>query len=295
MNQNQPSVAHWFTLIFLSIIWGSSFILMKKGLVSFSPNQVAGLRIGIAFLFFLPYALSVVRKIPRDKWIYVTLIGLLGSFIPAFLFTTAETQIDSAPAGILNSLTPLFTYTWGVSLFHQPQNKRRLLGIVIGFLGALVLVIQPHQNFSINQYALLIVLATMMYGLSGNIAKYFLQEVNPRHITAVSFLFVGVPALLFVLFSDFFLVMKTDENAYQSLFYVMILSLLGTAFALMLFWKLIQETDPLFGSLSTYFIPFVAVLWGLLDGEQLQWHQFFGFGLILFSVFLVKSKTIKQA
>lgn len=295
MNQNQPSTGNWITLIFLSMVWGSSFILMKKGLVSFSPQQVASLRIGIAFLVFLPYAIRVITKIPKNKRFWVAMVGLVGSFLPAYLFTTAQTKIDSAPAGILNSLTPLFTYLWGIFIFAQPRSPRRLLGIVIGLIGAIILIIEPGSRLGLNAYALLIVLATIFYGLSGNIAKHFLQNVNPRHITAVSFFYVGIPALIILGFTDFIHVMQTDQNAYLSLFYIMILSLLGTAFALMLFWKLIQETDAIFGSMSTYFIPIVAVIWGLIDGEQLQVQQFLGFALILISVFLVKSKIPKTS
>ncbi len=290
MSNSQPSTSHWITLIFLSIVWGSSFILMKKGLVSFSAQQVASLRIAIAFFVFLPYSIRVFRKIPKNKLVWIACIGLFGSFIPAFLFTTAQTQLDSAPTGILNSLTPLFTYIWGISLFQQPRSLQRFLGIVIGFIGAFILIIQPGEAFQLNSFAFLIVLATMFYGLSGNLAKHFLQSVPATAISAVSFLIVGVPALIILSFTDFIQVMQTDSTSWLSLFYIAILSVVGTAIALMLFWKLIQETDAIFGSLSTYLIPIVAIIWGLLDGEKLDAYQFIGFALILFSVLLVKSE-----
>jgi len=263
---------------------------MKKGLVSFSPVQVATLRISIAFLVFLPYIMKVYKNIPKEKLKTIFFIGLLGSFVPAFLFAKAQTEIDSAPAGILNSLTPLFTYLWGIFLFSQPKSPKRLLGIGIGFLGAIILIIKPEQGFSLNIFALLILLATILYGLSGNLAKYYLQQVDPKQITAISFLYVGIAALTILGFTDFISVMQTDSQAWLSLLYVAILSLVGTAFALMLFWKLIQDTDAIFGSMTTYFIPVVAILWGLLDGEQLSWQQYLGFGLIVVSVFLVKSQ-----
>ena len=290
MSAKQPTLYNWLTLVFLSIVWGSSFILMKKGLVSFSPVQVATLRISIAFLVFLPYIMKVYKNIPKEKLKTIFFIGLLGSFVPAFLFAKAQTEIDSAPAGILNSLTPLFTYLWGIFLFSQPKSPKRLLGIGIGFLGAIILIIKPEQGFSLNIFALLILLATILYGLSGNLAKYYLQQVDPKQITAISFLYVGIAALTILGFTDFISVMQTDSQAWLSLLYVAILSLVGTAFALMLFWKLIQDTDAIFGSMTTYFIPVVAILWGLLDGEQLSWQQYLGFGLIVVSVFLVKSQ-----
>jgi len=291
--EQQPTLQNWLTLAFLSAVWGSSFILMKKALISFSSVQVATLRVGISFVILLPYIIRIYKKIPKNRRLHVFLIGLMGSFLPAFLFATAQTKLDSAAAGILNSLTPLFTYLWGVFMFSQPKSSRRLLGIFIGFLGAILLIINPQNGFGINSYALLILIATIMYGLSGNIAKFFLQDVNPKHITAVSFLHVGVVALAILFFTDFVSIMQTDKLAWQSLMYVSVLAIVGTALALMLFWKLVQDTDAIFGSMTTYFIPVVAIIWGLGDGELLNWHQYFGFALILVSVILVKSKVKK--
>ena len=264
---------------------------MKKGLISFSGIQVGALRISLAFLVFLPYSLRILKKVPRESLKYIFAIGLVGSFLPAFLYAIAQTKIDSAPTGILNSLTPLATYIWGIFAFGQQRNTKRFLGILVGLVGASVLIVEADAQFGINAFALLIVLATTLYGLSGNIAKTYLQHVKPLHITSLSFTFVGLPALLILFSTDFIQVMKIDEHAWQSFIYVAILSIVGTAFALILFWQLIQRTDAIFGSLTTYIIPVVAILLGLLDGEQLFFHQYLGFVLILVSVFLVKKKT----
>ena len=288
---SQTSANNWLILLLLSFVWGSSFILMKKGLISFSGIQVGALRISLAFLIFLPYSLRILKKVPRESLKYIFAIGLVGSFLPAFLYAIAQTKIDSAPTGILNSLTPLATYIWGIFAFGQQSNTKRFLGILVGLVGASVLIVEADAQFGINAFALLIVLATTLYGLSGNIAKTYLQQVKPLHITSLSFTFVGLPALLILFSTDFIHVMKVDEHAWQSFIYVAILSIVGTAFALILFWQLIQRTDAIFGSLTTYIIPVVAILWGLLDGEQLFFHQYLGFVLILVSVFLVKKKT----
>ncbi|MBX2845269.1 MAG: DMT family transporter [Saprospiraceae bacterium] len=290
MENQQPTLSNWLTLIFLGAVWGSSFILMKKALISFSASQVAGLRVAISFLVFFPFALRYLKKIPKEKWKYIAAVGALGSLFPAYLFAKAQTQLDSAPAGILNSLTPLFTFLWGISLFGQKGNLQRFLGILLGFVGACLLIIDPNQGFSLNEYALLIVLATILYGLSGNVTKHYLQEVNPIHITAVSFFFVGLPALILLGSTDVVSVLQNDPESWKALGYVSILSLGGTALALMLFWKLVQDTDALFGAIVTYLIPIVAIIWGIVDGESLQLIQYFGFGLILISVFLMGKK-----
>lgn len=294
MSEQQPTLQNWMTLALLSAVWGSSFILIKKTLISFSSVQVATLRVGISFVVLLPYIIRVYKKIPKNRRLHVFLIGLLGSFLPAFLFSTAQTKIDSAAAGILNSLTPLFAYLWGVFMFSQPKNSRRLFGIIIGLFGAVLLIFNPQAGFSLNAYALFILAATIMYGLSVNIAQFILQDINPKHIAAVSFLHVGIAAIAILFFTDFFTVMQTDEFAWRSLFYVSILAIFGTAIALMLFWKLVQDTDAIFGSMTTYFIPVVAIIWGLADGELLGWQQYVGFALILISVILVKSKVKKS-
>lgn len=289
-NQNNGGVSlkNWIVLIFLSIVWGSSFILMKKGLVSFSGVQVGSLRMSIAFLVFLPYCFIIFKKIQKQYLFPIFLIGLVGSFIPAFLFATAQTKLDSAPTGILNSLVPLFTYLWGISFFGQKNNRSQFVGILIGLVGAIILVIEPNSSLGVNAYALLVLLATILYGLSSNIAKKYLQDVPPIYITAMSFGLIGLPAV-FILFSTNFIdVMQTNPYAWLSLGYVAILSIVGTALALLLFWKLIQDTNPIFGSLTTYIIPIIAIGWGVLDGEILVLRQYLGFLLIFLSIVLVK-------
>ena len=286
----QTNLQNLIILLLLSFVWGSSFILMKKALISFTGLQVGSLRIAIAFLFFLPYAIKVIASIPKDKLKYIAAIGLVGSFLPAFLYAIAQTKLDSAPTGILNSLTPLTTYIWGIFVFHQTKSSQRFMGIIIGLIGATILIVDPQSTFGINAYALLVVLATIFYGLSGNIAKTYLQDVKASHITAVSFCFVGIPAIIIAFATSFTSVLQTDPKAWQSLGYIAILAIVGTALALVLFWKLIQKTDALFGSITTYIIPIVAIGWGLLDGEKLVAHQYIGFLLIIVSVFLVKKQ-----
>lgn len=289
-NQNGGNITtkNWIVLLFLSLVWGSSFILMKKALVSFSGVQVGSLRMSIAFLIFLPYCFTIFKKIPKKRLFPIFAIGMVGSFIPAFLFAIAQTKIDSAPTGILNSLVPLFTYIWGISAFGQKNNQKQFIGILVGLLGAIILVLEPNSKFGINSYALLILLATILYGLSSNIAKKYLQDVPPMHITAMGFGLIGIPALFILLSTDFFTVMQEKPEAWLSLGYVSILSIVGTALALLLFWKLIQETNPIFGSLTTYIMPIIAIGWGLLDGEILVLRQYLGFALIFLSVLLVK-------
>jgi len=287
---SNKNFVNWLLIIILSIVWGSSFILMKKALLTFDNFQVASLRVVISFLFFLPVALLQIRKLPKKTLWPILAIGLCGSFIPAFLYTTAQLKLDSAPAGILNSLSPLFTFLWGIFLFRQKSSTLKVIGIVVGLLGAALLTISSGAELNFNYYALYAIAGTVLYGLSGNIAKHYLQDVHPVHITAVSFLFVGLPALAILFATDYIDVMKTSPTAWQGMMYVSILSIGGTALALLLYWKLVQNTNALFASIVAYVIPIVAVAWGLIDGERLHVLQLLGFALIIGSVFLVGKK-----
>jgi len=285
------TATNWLILIVLSIVWGSSFILMKKALDVFSNIQVASLRIGISFLIFLPLALKNFSKIPKKKLLPILGVGLAGSFVPAFLYTTAQTQIDSAAAGILNSLTPLWTFVIGIIFFNQNKNWMRALGVFIGLIGALFLVLLSGEKLSFNLYALLIVLATALYGLSGNLTHFYLKNIKATTLTAVSFFFIGVPALIILFTTDFIPVMQAGGDAWLAFVYTAVLAIGGTALALLLYWKLVQNTDALFGSIVTYLIPIVAIFWGLLDGEVLRPLDYLGFGLLILSIFLLGKRN----
>jgi len=289
-NEGSPSLKNYFTLLILTLVWGTSFILIKKGLVSFSGMQVGALRIGIAFLVLLPSALMAIRRIPRKYMLHILAIGIFSSFIPSFLIPIAQVHTDSATAGILVSLTPLSTYLWGIAVFQQQGSKRRSLGVLMGLIGASSLMIDPSSSLGFNASALLILLSSVLYGISGNIVHRYLKGVNSTDITTVSFAMIGLPALIYIFTTDFVEIMRTSEQAWFSLGAVSILSIVGTAMALLLFWKLVQETDPVFGSTTTYLVPVVAIIWGLADGEKILSHHYLGFALILMSVILVQKK-----
>lgn len=293
MNQieGQPTLRHWGVLILLTLVWGTSFILIKKGLNSFSGMQVGALRITIAFLFFIPVAWPALLRIPRKILWYLLVIGIFSSFIPSFLIPIGQQETDSSTAGILVSLTPLSTYIWGISLFRQEASVRRTLGVLTGLVGASILVMDPNTPMGFNVSAIYILASSIMYGLSGNIVHRHLKHIDSTDITAVSFVLIGLPALVYLLTTDFVFIMQTDNQAWWSLGAVTLLAIVGTAMALLLYWKLVQQTDPVFGSTTTYLVPVIAILWGLADGERLFTHQFFGFALILMSVFLVRSKN----
>lgn len=292
INKNRSDLASWFLLVFLSIIWGSSFILMKKGLLAFSPAEVAGIRILSASVFLLPVALRNLKNIRRKQWQFLFISGFFGSLLPAFLFPLAQTRIDSGITGILNALTPLFTILLGVFFFHLRLNLRIVTGIITGFLGSVILVLADGSGdlTKINLFALFIILATLFYGLNVNIIKYFLGDLKPVHIASVSMMLIGPFAFLYlILFSNMKAVVMLQDQGLMSLFYIVILGVVGTAIAMILFNNLIKLTNTVFASSVTYLIPVIAVIWGIIDGETLRLAHYGGMAAIIIGV-LVANK-----
>ncbi|RMG55386.1 MAG: EamA family transporter [Bacteroidetes bacterium] len=292
MNRPSQFVA-WGLFLFLALVWGSSFILMKRGLEVFTPLQVAALRLVIAGGVLFPLVWNKARRLSRREWTAALTVGLVGNAIPAFLFPLAETQINSATAGILNALSPLFVLVLGLSFFGARFSGRQTLGVLIGFAGALVLVLGGQGPISTGGrvgYALLVVLATVGYGLSTNLMKRYLNETPALLASGFALFGASLPYLLYLIFFSGLGKTMAQPGAWMSLSYIAILGAVGTAAALIVFYRLVQLTDPIFSSSVTYLIPLVALGWGLLDGERLEPLQFVGMAVILAGVYLANRK-----
>jgi drug/metabolite transporter (DMT)-like permease len=285
----------WVILAVLAVIWGSSFILIKKGLQHFTSDQVGALRISVTFLVMSPFAFPRFRKLSFRDWRYLGLVGIIGSGIPAFFFAIAQTGIDSNLAGILNSLTPLFTVIIGFSLFSLRIRWFNMAGVLIGLAGAIGLIsAESGKNFDFNiYYASFIVVATICYALNVNIVKYKLKEIDAVTITVFSFFTIGSPVLLYLLFfTDFTNRLAEQPGAWEGLGYVAILAVVGTGLALVAFNRLVKMTSPVFAASVTYLIPIIAVTWGIADGEIIPPEAFAWMAMILFGVFLVNRKKL---
>lgn len=283
----------WSILLFLMLVWGSSFILMKRGLEVFSSEEVGALRIVITFIALLPITLKRFSQVKGRTWLILAAASLMGSGLPPFLFAKAQTGIDSQLAGILNSLTPLFTMLFGLVFFRIRVRWYNILGVFIGLGGAVGLLhISGDREFSFNfRYAVYIILATICYAVNVNIIKAYLKELEALTITAFSFFILGLPVTVFLFFfTDFPNQLSHDPRVWEGLGYMAILALAGTALALILFNKLIKISTPLAASSVTYLIPIVAILWGVIDGEIFRASFIFWIGLILGGVVLVNRK-----
>lgn len=282
----------WFYLFLLSIIWGSSFILIKRGLVGLSDYQLGASRIVLTSLFLFSIGFKSVKQIKKKHWRWVAISGFVSSFFPPFLFAMAQKHIDSSVASILNSFTPLATVIIGIILFNIVSSRRQIWGVFVGLIGTVFLILagaELHQNQN-AWYSLLVVIATLGYAVNVNIIKKNLSDISALAVTTGNFVFVFFPALGVLYFSGFFETILDSKDMQVSLGYVAILSLFGTAFAKVVFNKLVQISSPVFASSVTYTMPIVAVVWGLIDGEAFSFWQVLAAGIILFGVFLANRK-----
>lgn len=287
----ETKIGQYGLLLILAFIWGTSFILMKKGLQSYTHTQVAAFRIFLSFVFLLPLIIKHIRKINKSNLKSFLIVGFIGTAIPAFMFTKAQTQIDSALAGILNSTTPLFALIIGMSIYKTKPKWYNILGVIIGFIGAAGLMFKGEKGIfdSINWYVIFILIATTCYGINVNEVKTFLSHFGGVTITALGFLVIGPWAGIYLAFQDYSFALSTPDYL-LNFFYVALLALFGSVLALIAFNYLINYTTALVAASVTYIIPIFAIFWGILDGETIPIFQFAWMGLILAGVYMVNKK-----
>jgi len=282
----------WGTLVILSLIWGSSYILIKKGLTGLTPIQLGSLRVIVTTIIMAPIGYQKIKHIPRQNMKWVALSAFVGSFFPAYLFAFAETEISSSITAVMVSLTPLFTLLISVFVFGEELLKKQVFGVLIGFTGIIVLINNELFSSSFNiLYIMFIVLAAFCYAVNANVLKYKLSNIPALGIVFMSFLFMFIPAFIILCFSDFpFSDFTSDPLIIESIIYIVILAVFGTAIAKVLYIKLLAISTPVFSVSTTYLMPVVAIFWGLLDGEEFKLTQFIGTAIILLGVYLVTKK-----
>jgi drug/metabolite transporter (DMT)-like permease len=291
-SSSSVSLSSWLTLGILGLVWGSSFILIKKGLVALTPVQLACLRISISSLAFTPVLFYHRKRVEWTRWKYFLLVGLTGSGLPAFLYSIAQTEVNSSLAGMLNSMTPIFTLIIGILFFRTGFSWGKILGVVLGFTGVCFLIFSNGLKFGGSiPYALLIVIGTMCYGTSVNIVKEFFQNTRSLIISAVSFFLIGPPAIIYLLTSGAVQEMAQAPQIWMSLGAVTLLSLVGTVSATIIFYKLVKDTNAVFASSVAYIMPIVALGWGFWDGEELFLIQILGMFFILIGVYIIKQQV----
>jgi drug/metabolite transporter (DMT)-like permease len=282
-----------FLLIILALIWGTSFILMKRGLIVFSPDEVGAIRVSAACMVLLPFAFSRLKELPKSQYWKPFASGMMGIFIPAFLFATAQTRMESSIAGVLNSLTPIFTLIIGIFVFKQKFKPLAAVGFLLSLAGTVLLIMARSggQLGGVNFYAFLIVIACILYGCNVNFLKFQLAGLSSMTITSLALLFIGPLAIVYLFaFTDFTTNLAEVPGAWAACGYLVLLGIMSTSVATLLFTKLIKISSPIFASSVTYIIPIVAVIWGVIDGEHLYVGHYIGMATIIGGVYLANRK-----
>jgi drug/metabolite transporter (DMT)-like permease len=290
----------WILLFILALIWGSSFILIKKGLMVYSPAEVGGIRILAGSIVMGLLSIKYIKELKLRQFKILFASGLLGSFFPAFLFAMAQTKLDSSVTGALNALTPLFVLTLGALVFGQKIPSKSIIGISIGFGGTLLLIFAGSGKLSegfnldaLNWSVFLVVLATFCYGMNVNIIKYKLPGIKPLAIAGISLSFlIPISGIFLFFFTPFTSTLAHTPGANLALAYLILLGVFGTGIALIFFNKLVQLTNPVFTSTVTYLIPIVALFWGVLDGEILKPGNILGMSAIVLGVYLANRRKV---
>ncbi len=299
MIKNNKTLTSWLILSVLVLVWGSSFILIKKSLLYFSGYEVGLLRIVITFLFLFPLILGTLKRVLKKYFFLLFISGIIGSLLPALLFAIAETRISSSLAGTLNSLTPLFTLIIGLSFFGLKIHWLNIAGVIIGLSGAIGLIFAYNGGINLQAdvyYSLLVVMASVCYAINVNLVKTYFKDVNSLDITVLTFVFIGIPALFYVLFfTNIFHTLMHRPESWKGIGYLSILSIVGTALALIIFNYLIKISSPVFASSVTYIIPVIAIIWGIIDGEIFKLGFIVWIAFILLGVFLVNKKPLNSA
>lgn len=283
----------WFYLAALSFIWGSSFILIKKGLVGLTAIELGSIRIIISAFVLVPFTFKRLKEITFKQWKWIIISAFVGSFFPAFLFAFAEQEIDSSVASILNSIVPLNTIIIGLVLFGIKSTKRQIIGVLLGFFGAYQLIISginlnPDQNYF---YSGLVIICSFLYAFNVNIIKKYLQELSAVAIATGHFIVILTPSIIVLLISDFNFEKLQNPQTQTSLFYVTLLAIFGTTLAKILFNKLINISSAVFASSVTYSMLIVSIFWGVMDGENFSINQLFATIIIVIGILLTNKKS----
>ena len=278
---------NWLVFLLLAFIWGGSFILIKKGLIHFTPLQVGAMRMALSALAFLPVYFIMRVPFPKGKVWIVSLVVLTGNGVPAVLFALAETRLGSAVTGVLNSLTPIFALLWGIFIFKTPFKKHYLLGLFLGCLGIGILMM-GEKDWHVSSYMIFVIIGTLCYGLSANLVKRYCQDVHPVALTTVGFFPVGCLSLIILLITGAGDTMRQADAWTISMPSLIALALICTVFANILFYWLLQRTTAIFGSAIAYAIPCMALVWGIVDGEHISIYQFLGFGFIAGAIYTLR-------
>jgi drug/metabolite transporter (DMT)-like permease len=286
----EPAIFDWFLMVSLAIVWGASFFFIKHSVRIFSPMQMAMWRMVLATVIYFPIALSMWSKIDWKQWKSLLIVAFCGSAIPNFLFAIAQQHVNSSLAGVLNSLTPLFTLILGSLFFQMSFTWNKIVGVTIGLAGALILILFNAQSAIDGNifFAALCALATVCYAINANVVGRHLQRMHPAGIASAAFMLSGFLFMGGLFWSDGWSVAWTHPDGMKGLGYITYLAAIGTVGGSILYFWLLQRTSAIFATSVTYLLPIGALVFGAFDGESIVATDLLGTAVILIGVYLAR-------
>lgn len=284
----------WILLVILSCVWGASYILIKYAVQVFTPIEVGLLRMSVATIVLLPFMIRDIRTLTWKDFKFLALVGICGNLAPSMLFPLAQQKLNSAEAGVLNSLSPVFILIVSALVFGKRYPWINVVGIFVGMIGATVLILGRGQKLDFDGdagYALYVVVAAICYAISANVARQYFNNYPPLRLTAFAIGIIGFPAMAYMFAgTNVVSTVQTHPDGMQGLLIVCVLGAVMTALAVVLFYKMLQVSSLVFASTVTYTQPIVVTSLALIDGEVLGWGHVLGMAAILLGVFLVNRK-----
>lgn len=259
--------------------------------MGFTPLQLVAIRIFLTGVFLLIIGAKSLRSIRTKKeWFWIIVSGYISTLLPIYLFAVAQTKIISSTASILNALIPIMTILIGYFGFNEIVKRNQIIGVIIGLAGTWLLI-GASSTINLNSgyhFSLLIILACICNAFNINLVKYKLSNINPIALATGCFISIMLPAIYFLINEGMLeLNFYSTEHTKNALFYVLILVVFSTAMSRIVFNRLIQISSPAFSSTSTYIIPIVAIMLGVIDGEVITWIEYLTIAIILFSIYIV--------
>lgn len=291
MNSTRIDPISWLLLILLTLIWGFSYFFIKHSLTGFTPTQISVLRMIISAVAMIPFLPAAYRSLPRDKYNFIFICGIIGSFLPAFLYPFAQQKISSSVAGIINAFTPICTYAIGIAFYQVAKEKNKILGSIVAFLGAVILILfKPNASLKADVFYLLVAFTVpFLYGFNGNTLKVNMKDLSGIHVTAFMYLFMAIICIPIAFYSGAFAQIPIAMAQDNSFYHLIALSVLGSALAMALFNILVKRVHILFAASVTFLMPIVSVMVGVFDGESLRWNDWIGLLCILVGVLLINN------
>ena len=274
-------------LTLLGALWGGSFLFMRVATADFGPVALVEVRLALGALLLLPFLLEARRQFTSALLLRLAAIGLINSALPFLLFAWGAERAPAGIGAIANALTVMFAALVAYFMYGEQISPRRIVGLVAGFIGVVVLASGKTTGSAVWPAAVAGTLASLLYGFGVNLIRRYLTGIPASAVASATLL---CAALLLAPFA--ILQWPTQTIPLRSWASAILLGLLCTGLAFVLYYRLITRIGALRAATVTYLIPLFAVFWAwLVLGESPTVTMAVSGALILGGVALSQKKS----